>query len=135
MILVLDDDPLVSKLLDDLIRDSGEGCEICGTVEDAYRRVLEHGEQFTLGLIDLRIGGDDRGGIRLAEMVRQTGDPAKAELPLVMVTGAYDFLHFADVTAGLGFVGLLSKPFSPDGLAQTVKRYRRFPLGHEGGST
>jgi CheY-like chemotaxis protein len=127
MILVLDDDGLVSTLLDQLIRDGGDACEISATVEDAYRRVLERGEVFALGLIDLRIGEDNRGGLRLAEMIRGIADPTKADLPLMLMTGGMDFVAFADLASGLRLSGLLSKPFSPDGLAQAIKRYRRFP--------
>jgi DNA-binding NtrC family response regulator len=125
VILILEDDPKVATLLDDLVHGLGETCEITSSVDDAYRRVMEIGSHFTLGLVDLRIKGEERGGLRLIEMIRVIEDPEKADLPIVLMTGDPEFTRNAQAISTYGITSLLSKPFSPDSLEEAIVKYSR----------
>lgn len=126
MIIVLEDDPIVATMLDELIHDLDEACEITSSVDDAYRRIAEVGAHFSLALVDLRIEGDELGGIRLIERIRQIDDPSKSDLPVVVMSGAPDFSSRVAELTRLHIAGLLRKPFMLDDLDDVVRRYSRW---------
>ena len=138
MILVMDDDASVTEMLEELLVGTlGYRCLITANLEDAYRRVMERGDRIELCLLDLRIGDDARAGLRLAAMIRQIGDPAKAEVPIVLTTGDYDFVQIADLAAEHRLAGLLSKPFRLAELTRVIETCSRpaAPQTPEGGGT
>lgn len=128
MILVLDDEPGLTALLDEELTRLGLAHEISGTVADAFRRISEHGESISVAMCDLRIEGEAEGGLRMAEMTRSLANAAKAEVPIVLMTGGALYEEVESRASALRIAGFLSKPFTPDEFEAAVRHHARFFL-------
>jgi len=112
-ILVMDDEPAVLEIMEQTL--SQLGCEVAlaGDADGAlalHERAKAACAPFDLVLLDLTMKGG-RGGVEVLEALRQTDPGVKA----VLMTGYDTGKSGVDYTAR-GFVAVLSKPFSLEGL-------------------
>lgn len=111
-ILVVEDDPMLRELLDEVLR--AEGYAVAAASDGAAALALARRRTPGLILLDLRLPGMD--GWAFACAYRTTpGDHA----PIIVVTGSPDLA--AD--AGLGAAAVLDKPFHLEELRVLVGRY------------
>src|SRR3954452_15983912 len=110
-VLVVEDDPSVRGLLQTLL--SAEGYDV-GTASDGLAGLVKASSRRpSLILLDLMM--PDLGGIRVLEELR--GDPALADVPVIVVTGKIDAV--AAMKQILGEDSVFAKPF---GVAQLLAR-------------
>ncbi|GAB4299344.1 MAG: hypothetical protein Fur0034_10990 [Desulfuromonadia bacterium] len=121
-ILVMDDDPDVRMVAEDILSAMGFDCE---TVEDGSRAVDRYGEalvtgmRFDLVILDLTVRGGV-GGVETARMIREIDMGA-----CIMVSSGYsDDPVFAD-PSGYGFDGVIRKPFGRDVMLSVISQVRR----------
>ena len=114
-ILVVDDEPAICIMLQDLLTEAGYQVQVAATMADA----LEKADAFPPHLVitDVVLPGGD--GTALARSLRAR--PALAGIPIIAVTGVFD----SEVTARVYDAGidlLLAKPFRPDQVVGEVRR-------------
>jgi len=112
-VLVLDDEPIVGKLL--RLALSKTGCEV-EAYEDpaaAFRRIDE--KEFDVVVSDIVMGEID--GLQVLERVRQRFPRAK----VIMITG-YAMMSMARSAMEKGAFDFIAKPFRPDELRAVVAR-------------
>jgi DNA-binding response OmpR family regulator len=120
-LMVIDDDEVVRRLMDDYFTQHGFTVRQAASADEA-RRLLA-GARPDLVFVDVGLPGED--GLSLARHIREQFD-----LPIVMVSGAGDAL---DRIIGLevGADDYVTKPFEPRELLARVKgilrRYQRVP--------
>ena len=113
-ILIIDDDSLVLKTLQNLL--SRQGYEvICAKSGEEAIRHLEFGD-FNLIISDIRMPGQD--GIELLKKIRANG----LETPFMFITG-YASENIPIDAIKLGARDYILKPFNLDELLESVKRY------------
>ncbi|MGO4910160.1 response regulator [Pseudorhodobacter sp. W20_MBD10_FR17] len=100
-ILVIEDDPKICSLLQDLFNLGGYDVRIAGNARDALKYLKT--EKIDLVTLDLQLGSED--GLDVARSIRKTSD-----VPIIMVTGRDDVL---DRVVGLeiGADDYITKPF------------------------
>ena len=102
MILVVDDEEQVRRVLTRILREYGYECRMAASVEEALARLVE--DEYEAVLSDVLMPGES--GIAL---LRTLGDAAP-EVPVVMVSGVGD-PDFASSALELGAYGYVTKPF------------------------
>jgi CheY-like chemotaxis protein/rubrerythrin len=112
-VLVIDDEPIVLKSCDRILRREGVQIEGALTGTDGLRRVTEGG--FDVLLLDLRMPGAT--GIDVLRGLRE----AKLEPTVIIMTG-YPSIGSAVEAMKLGAFDYIVKPFEPIQLAQAVRR-------------
>ena len=114
-VLIVEDDPQVSRFLSRLLAD--EGCEVrsAGCAEEAIR--LAGCECFQLILTDINLPG--MGGFEAIGALKAAGDA-----PILVMTGGADERLAADAKL-MGAIGLISKPFD----LELLKGFLRCALG------
>ncbi|MFO0626116.1 MAG: ATP-binding protein [Polyangiales bacterium] len=114
-VLVVDDDPLVRLQIARVLRRGG--CEVveCDDGATAVAEVRAAPGRFDCAVVDFLMPGLDG-----AETARQMGGVDGA-LPVVLCSGTVDV---ADL-AGSRFAAVVSKPFRPQSLLETVRQHRR----------
>lgn len=123
-ILVVDDDPSVRRLLDEVLKLEGYECVPAADAEEARARLAE--DTFELALLDIMMPGES--GIELLADVR-TKYP---EVAVVMVTGV-DNPQLAKMAIETGASGYVVKPFAPNEMVITVANAlhrRKLELAH-----
>src|SRR5215470_10155459 len=114
-VLVVDDDPLVRKMIADYLGDN----EITVTALASGREIDDVMKRETIDLLvlDLRMPGED--GMQIVRGLR-----AESQLPIIMLTGVKDE---ADRVMGLelGADDYLTKPFSPRELLARIRALLR----------
>lgn len=113
-ILMVDDDKLVTDLLDKLLR--SEGYETVAVNESAKAIETARAEKPDLILLDLMMPQPD--GFRVCRMLREI--PQFSHTPIIIVT-ALDDSDSRAVAFGAGANDYLAKPFHPDELAEKIK--------------
>ena len=101
-ILIVDDDPLIRRQLEELYRERKYDVDSVGGAEDALELLEEH--EYTLAVVDLKIPGTD--GISLTKQVRERWP----NLEVIIVTG------FASIKGAVeairhGATDYITKPF------------------------
>jgi signal transduction histidine kinase len=114
-VLVVDDDPLVRLQIARVLRRGGCDVVECDDGAAAVEEVRAAPGQFDCAVVDFLMPGLDG-----AETARQMGGVDGA-LPVVLCSGTVDA---ADL-AGSRFAAVVSKPFRPQALLDTVRRHRR----------
>jgi signal transduction histidine kinase len=114
-VLVVDDDPLVRLQIARVLRRGGCDVVECDDGASAVAAVREAPGRFDCAVVDFLMPGLDG-----AETARQMGGVDGA-LPVVLCSGTVDA---ADL-AGNRFAAVVSKPFRPQALLDTVRRHRR----------
>ena len=112
-ILLIDDDPGISKVLGMLLEREGYGVKFASTVKAALEQVSVHG--IDLVVTDLKL--PDGTGLDVIAAVR-TRHPG---LPIVMIT-SYSSIESAIAALRGGAVDYVIKPFDNDDFLQVVAR-------------
>jgi CheY-like chemotaxis protein len=114
-ILVVDDQPVIQRVLGAQLRKNGYDSEACGCASDALSRLSES----VFDLIILDIAMPEMDGLSLLRLLRQ--DPRFTQLPAVMLTASGQDEDRAAAFAA-GATAFLTKPTSSWELAETVNR-------------
>jgi DNA-binding NtrC family response regulator len=101
-ILIVDDDPLIRRQLEDLYRERKYDVDTAGTAEDAVSLLEEY--EYSLAVVDLKIPGTD--GISLTKQIRERWE----ELDVIIVTG-YASIKGAVEAIRHGASDYITKPF------------------------
>jgi DNA-binding response OmpR family regulator len=117
-VLVVEDDPSVRGLLHTLL--TGEGYEVATASDGLAGLVKASSSRPDLMLLDLMM--PDLGGVRVLEELR--GDPALADVPVVVVTGKLEAVP--SLRALLGDDNVFVKPF---GVAELLERVSAITRG------
>ncbi len=117
-ILVVDDDDEICGLVEAVLTSKGYPVTTCQNGADAIQLVQENPNQFGLILQDLMLPGTT--GVEVVEAVRK----AECLVPIVIIT-AYPNSESLFKAMAHGPLTILSKPFNPDHLMETV--YKLLP--------
>jgi DNA-binding response OmpR family regulator len=112
-ILMVDDDKLVTDLLERLLK--SEGYQTVTTNDSSKALEVAKTENPDLVLLDLMMPQPD--GFRVCRMLRE--EPAFKRLPIIIVT-ALDDSDSRAVAFGAGANDYLTKPFHPDELSEKI---------------
>lgn len=112
-ILVVDDDKLVTDLLEKLLK--SEGYQVATTNDSSKALELAKAENPDLVLLDLMMPQPD--GFRVCRILREVSEFKK--LPIIIVT-ALDDSDSRAVAFGAGANDYLTKPFHPDELSEKI---------------
>jgi DNA-binding NtrC family response regulator len=112
-VLVVDDDPLVRDELQGLLTGQTLHVNSVGSVPDALNQLTE--SQFSLALVDVRIGGGD--GIALMREIRERWP----DVDVIMITG-YGSIKNAVEAMKHGAVDYITKPFEPEDLVRATQK-------------
>jgi DNA-binding NtrC family response regulator len=112
LVLVVDDDEGVRRVLCRWVADLGYAVSAAADAESALDIMREH--PVDVALVDIRMPGHD--GIWLVDQVRR----AFPDIAIVLATGLLEMDPM--VTLRPGVVGYIVKPFNRDDLAKVVKR-------------
>ena len=121
-VLVVEDDPSVRGLLHTLL--AAEGYDVATASDGLAGLVKASSRKPQLILLDLMM--PDLGGIRVLEELR--GDPALADVPVIVVTGKIDAVP--SLREVLGEDSVFAKPF---GVAELLARVADVTGGPENG--
>jgi CheY-like chemotaxis protein len=113
-ILVMDDDRMVLRALDRMLRRQGHETHLTrdgGEAVEAYRVAIESDSPFDYAILDLTIEAG-MGGKQAAELLLQLDSDAK-----LIVASGYSHDHIMANYEAYGFVGALPKPISMNALA------------------
>ncbi len=113
-VLVLEDDPMVTDILGEMLEYLG--CEMVGSVDGRetvrlYEEALRSGERFHLVILDLNVPGG-QGGVRTARAIRAMDPEAR-----LFISSGQDAGEAMQDPSGLGLTGKLRKPYSLDELS------------------
>jgi putative two-component system response regulator len=115
-ILIVDDEPLILKVLADLLGRAGHQCSKAGSAEEAWISLRQ--ASFDMLLTDVNMPGQS--GLDLARQAREE-DP---DLALVIVT-AVDDHEVARTAVDIGAYGYLTKPLDRNAVAFTISNALR----------
>lgn len=110
-ILIVEDDPIIAKLISCGLSDCGYSVQVCGSAEDGLSHTEK--ENFDLILTDLFMSGMD--GLELIQRLR----PRHKETPVILLT-AFGSADIAIKAAKGGAFDYLSKPFQMSDLLPIV---------------
>jgi CheY-like chemotaxis protein len=113
-ILVVDDEPAVRALAEDVLRDAGYEVELAGDGVQAVERLRALGDRVSLVLLDLtmpRLGGAEA-ALELRRVV--------PNIPIVAMSG-YGDIEVMERFSGSQIDDYLPKPFSPEQLTAKVR--------------
>jgi CheY-like chemotaxis protein len=116
MILIVEDDPQVARLISLVLQRNGESAEVVADGNTALKRAQELRPSIIFA--DLTIKGMD--GQQLCSAVKAS--PDTRDIPYVVVSGDRDI---ADKARQCGADDYMGKPFEFDDLIRLVKRYGR----------
>ena len=125
LILVVEDDPVVRKLLYMTLSKNGYGIEFAADGDEALTHLTKPGEHIDLILLDLSMPG--RNGIEILREIRFRG----YTLPIIMLSGQSTPEQGAEAIKS-GANDFLSKPFKLDDLHAAVLRSLRTRIAVEG---
>ena len=121
LVLIVDDDEDVRKMLYKVIRSNGIDAETAQSGEEALQKVSA--DRYDLILLDVNMGGMD--GFEVVETLRSRG----IKTPIIIVSGRkedYDTLYGLDIGAD----DYITKPFNPVTLGAKVKALIRRSRTH-----
>ncbi len=113
--LVADDDADTCELLSDLLGQAGFRTVTTGDGEAVLALAREH--QPSLIVLDVMMPAVDG----YTALTRLQGDPSTRGIPVIVLTGQADPVY-RTLSAGVGAVAHLTKPFSARALTETVQR-------------
>lgn len=118
-ILVIDDEPLVTKSLEKLLKISGYNAFIAASAQEALQKVKE--TQFDLIISDIRMPGTD--GIEAISQIREyLKQNKKAQAPEIFITGYANEDNYKQAIQ-LKVAEYIYKPFDTKELLDIIKRY------------
>jgi len=113
-ILLIDDDPVTTRLMSTILVRGGYEVASVERVDDALETLDE--QSFDLATCDLMLPG--RNGLDFLSSIQEKG--LTPRLPVVVVS-ATSFQAELDQARQMGAAGILAKPFTPQQLLDTVK--------------
>ena len=116
MILVVEDDPQVARLITLVLQRSGFDSQVVADGESALTRALS--VKPSMIFADLTIKG--MGGEELCSTLKS--NPATQKIPYVVVSGDRDIAEKARICGADDYIG---KPFEFDDLIRLVRKYAR----------
>lgn len=116
MILVVEDDPQVARLISLVLQRNGHQSEVVSDGDSALRRARERAPSMIFA--DLTIKG--MGGEKLCSSLKSL--PETRDIPYVIVSGDRDIAEKARVCGADDFMG---KPFEFEDLIRLVNKYAR----------
>ena len=118
-ILVADDEPMVTRMIGDVLRFSGHRVDLAETGHDALRSW--HEAEYDLLILDAMM--DRQSGVEIASRIRHDG----SEVPIVLMSSGPSATDRLDPLAYTLRVEVLRKPFGAKDLFQSLTRaVRRF---------
>ena len=116
VVLVVESDPAMRRMVVDLLDARGIGADSCGSAEAALETLRSR--EFSLILSDIGLPAKD--GVDLVRELRELGH----SLPVVLMTsfGGADTARRAKLVGAFGY---LDKPFQPDELYRVVEQALR----------
>lgn len=114
MILIVEDDPQVARLISLVLERSGYSGEVVADAENALQRIAEARPQLIFA--DLSLAGT--GGDVLCSRIK--GNGGTRDIPFVILSGDRDIAEKANVCGADAYLG---KPFEFDELIRIVKQY------------
>lgn len=115
LILIVDDDPIVRKLLSIIVETAGYGFETAVNGNDALTIVSE--KEINLILLDVMMPGGIN-GFEVCQTIKQT--PTKSHIPIILVTALGDAEN-RQKGRSVGAIELIAKPFSNEQLLSTIQ--------------
>ena len=112
-ILVVDDFPVNTKLMELMLKDTGAVIQIADNGERALEIIKE--QELDLVLMDYRMPGMD--GVTAVSMIRTM--EKTMTLPVIAVSGDTEHVQFVEE----GFTDVLNKPFTMEELYNMMKKY------------
>ena len=117
-ILVIDDEPLVTKSLEKLLKINGYNGVVVASAEGALQKVKE--VEFNLIISDIRMPGTN--GIEAVKAIRNyLKENNKPATPEIFITGYADEENYKEAIK-LKVAGYIYKPFDMQELLDLVKR-------------
>lgn len=116
-VLILDDEPSISMLMNKVVSRLGHDVECVERGEDAvelFKKYQEDGRSFSLLIMDLSLPNAKLGGFAALEAIRQL-DP---DVPAIASSG---YLEQSSAALEHGFNRFLGKPFNLSELADLVE--------------
>lgn len=120
-ILIVEDDPIISKSLSMALSDEGHFSDICGTAEDGLIAATDN--SYDAIILDINLPDSD--GIRLSKTLRGS----KIETPVLVVSGRTSTIDKV-VALRSGADGYLTKPFDRQELVANLTAIVRRHNGH-----
>lgn len=115
LVLVADDEAGIRNLVCEVLAEAGFRTMPAEDGEEAVRLALRH--QPALIVMDVMMPNMDG----YTTLTRLRGHPLTKEIPVIMLTGQVEPVY-RTLSAGVGAVAHLTKPFSPRQLTETVER-------------
>jgi CheY-like chemotaxis protein len=115
LVLVADDDAEVRDLVCEVLREAGFVTETASDGDE----VAEQARRAAPRLIILDVMMPRMDGY--TTLTRLRGNPATRDIPVIVLTGQAEPVY-RTLSAGVGAVAHLTKPFSPEELTRTVRR-------------
>ena len=118
-VLIVDDDPLMVRILKDTLQ--AEGVRVLTATESESALRLARQEYPALILLDMVLPGLD--GLGVCRLLRAEADPRLCDVPIVMLTG--EKLHERDLVAAFeaGVTDYLTKPIKPTLIRSCVRAW------------
>ena len=128
MILIVDDNIWFIATMHGILSERGYRFEIAMNGDEAIALTLDHGQRYAIALIDVDLKSN-LSGIDVVRLIRANPDSAKANVPVVMITGVAEI--DSKLVDELHLSGVLYKPFLIADLITAIKTNTRYPLTPE----
>lgn len=115
LVLVADDEPTVRNLVCEVLAEAGFRTATAADGDEVVSVALER--QPALIVMDVMMPHMDG----YTTLTRLRGDPRTKEIPVIILTGQVEPVY-RTISAGVGAVAHVTKPFSPRQLTETVER-------------
>jgi DNA-binding response OmpR family regulator len=112
--LIVDDEPLITFYLNDVMSGLGYTVDVAGT--DSRARAIVSNKTPDIALLDVNLAGKHE-GIELAKWLRKVHF-----VPVVFITGNTDRHTWSRIDNEIPGAPILSKPAMPDEIANAVRR-------------
>lgn len=117
-ILVIDDEPLVTRSLEKLLKANGYSAAVALTAQEALEKIKN--TNFDLIISDVRMPGTN--GIEAISQIREyLNQNNKGPIPEIFITGYADDNNYAQALR-LGVVDYIYKPFDTEEMLTSVKK-------------
>ncbi len=114
-ILVIDDDLMVTKVLEDFLRDEGHEVTVSHTGSDGFTRAVEIVPDLILQDVML----PDATGFQMVDRFR--AEPATQSVPIIMMSGAARHTSQQQLGSMMGADDYVLKPFNIDDMDRRIK--------------
>ncbi|NQU12939.1 MAG: response regulator, partial [Desulfobacteraceae bacterium] len=112
-ILVVDDDPQIREIIEELVQSFGHACRSAGNGLDALNLIKK--ERFDIVICDIKMPGMD--GLQVMTEVRKMN----LDLPFIIITGFGEEYSY-DGVVGSGAQDFIKKPFTTSELETKLNR-------------